>query len=106
MNDDMMKYMDNPLRSPLCLFVMELIYNLGDISHSVESAAPIIRSAVIVVLKEYIKILKEEDDEYDIDHHSFYIILPIIWGILNTIKEDVYASINIDYKIGDNLRHL
>ena len=114
-----MKSMDNPLRSPLCQFVMEFVYNIGDISHCVEESAPIIRAAIIIMLKEYIKILKEEDDnmgvigdEYELDnnynsrlinkknrkHHSFYVVLPIIWGILNAIKEDVYVSLNIDYK--------
>eukprot|EP01083_Nonionella_stella_P094927 266463_1 len=118
-DNDLMKYMDNPLRSPLCSFVMEFVYNIGDISHAVEESAPIIRQAIIIILKEYIKILKEDDDglqtnigdEYELDntfksrrsrlsqhHHSFYVVLPIIWGILNAIKEDVYVSINIDRK--------
>ena len=128
MDADLMKYMDNPLRSPLCQFVMEFVYSLGDISHASEESAPIIRKAIIIVLEAYIKILKADDtdvggggmggigDEYGFgeqmglghvqgighhnnnssSHHSFYIIVPIIWGILNAIKEDV--SVNMDRK--------
>lgn len=117
LNTDLMKYMDNSLRSPLCRFVMEFAYSIGDISHAVESSAPVIRQAVIIILKEYIKILKEDNDDaltddYDGHHshhlggqrshhhksssrHSFYIVLPIIWGMLNAIKE---GAVRVDRK--------
>ena len=58
-----MKYMDNPLRSPLCQFVMEFVYSLGDISHCCDESAPIIRKAIIIVLEAYIKILKADDSD-------------------------------------------
>eukprot|EP01083_Nonionella_stella_P161095 527255_1 len=82
-------------------FVMEFVYNIGDISHAVDESAPIIRQGIMIILKEYIKILKDDDDglqnnigdEYELDntfksrrsglshhHHSFYVGLPIYLG--------------------------
>ena len=66
--DDLMKYMDNPLRSPLCRFVQTLIYHIGDVSFNVPESQSMIRNAMSIVLKEYIKILDMKASDIPYPH--------------------------------------